>query len=149
NIRPIVSPVDSYNAVWGSGSTVFAVGSASILRCTGISTCANENVPLNCTVASNPGAQGPCALYGIWGTSLTSVTVVGASGRILQYDGSTWKTMVSPTQRTLSRVWGSSPSDVWAVGDSVLLHFDGGSWKNVPMTGDLAALQSSVPAPLQ
>lgn len=50
--------------------------------------------------------------------------------------------MASPTSRSLFRVWGSSATDVWAVGDSVLVHYDGAAWSNVPMVGDLVSMQS-------
>ncbi|HEY9227896.1 MAG TPA: hypothetical protein VIP11_14665, partial [Gemmatimonadaceae bacterium] len=136
-VRPIVSPIDNYNSVWGSGSTVWIAGNASMLRCTSPTACANASVP------------GSGILYGIWGTTPTNVFAVGASGRILRYNGTAWSQMTSPTTRTLTRVWGSSASDVWAVGDSVVVHWDGTLWKDVPMTGDLATVRSSAPSPLQ
>jgi hypothetical protein len=88
-------------------------------------------------------------LYSIWGTSLTNIFAVGAGGRILHYDGTAWTTMSSPTTRTLARVSGRSATDVWAVGDSTLVRFDGTKWNDVPMTGELAAVRSGVPSGLQ
>ncbi len=120
---------DQYNGVWGSGGTTWTVGDASILRCTATA-CANEPAP----------AGG--ALHGIWGASPTAIFAVGENGRILRSNGSTWSVMASPTTRTLARVSGSSATDVWALGDSVLLRFDGTQWTNVPMTGDLDRLRS-------
>lgn len=120
---------DQYNGIWGSGGTTWTVGDASILRCTA-SACANESAP----------AGG--ALHGIWGASPTAIFAVGENGRILRSNGSTWSAMASPTTRTLARVSGSSANDVWALGDSVLLRFDGTQWSNVPMTGDLERLRS-------
>jgi len=32
-------------------------------------------------------------------------------------------------------IWGSSASDVYAVGSSVILHYDGNSWKEVILCG--------------
>ncbi|HTE43892.1 MAG TPA: hypothetical protein VK636_01505 [Gemmatimonadaceae bacterium] len=135
-VKPIAGPADSYNAVWGVGSSVWVAGEASLLRCTSVSACASQSVP----------SAGP--LYSIWGTGVSNVMAVGAGGRILHYDGSTWTLMNDPAIQTLRRIWGSSASDVWAVGDSVLVHYDGTAWKNVPMTGELAAMQSG-PSPLQ
>jgi hypothetical protein len=120
---------DQYNGVWGSGTTTWTVGDASILRCTATA-CANEAAP----------AGG--ALHGIWGASPTAIFAVGENGRILRSNGSAWTVMTSPTTRTLARVSGSSATDVWALGDSVLLRFDGTQWTNVPMTGELDRLRS-------
>ncbi len=38
-----------------------------------------------------------------------------------------------PTGIKLNRLWGTSPSDVWAVGESgTIVHFDGARWSRVP-----------------
>ena len=134
-VSDILHPVElggpSYNAVWGSGSTVLIGGTSGILRCS-TGSCANDGAP--------PGGN----LFGVCGTSTSNVFAVGAAGRILHYNGTAWTPMTSPTSRTLVRAWGSGASDVWAVGDSVLLHYDGTAWKSVPMIGDLQHAQSGV-----
>ena len=59
---------------------------------------------------------------------------MGRYGVILHYDGSSWSQMSSITYNsltlnTLMGVWGSSSSDVFAVGDGgTILHYDGNSW---------------------
>jgi cysteine-rich repeat protein len=40
-----------------------------------------------------------------------------------------WTTMQSGTFADLTGVWGSSASDVWAVGDQRLVHYDGTAWQ--------------------
>jgi hypothetical protein len=115
--RP-AGPADNYNGVWGTSGSVWVVGDASILRCRTLTSCSIDPAP------------GGGALYGVWGSSATNVFAVGAGGRILRYDGSAWSAMTSATQARLTRVWGSGPSDVWAIGDSVLVHYDGSSWKS-------------------
>ncbi len=124
---------DGYNAVWGVGSDVWAVGNSTILHCRSASSCANES----------SGASS--ALLAVWGTSATNVLAAGDNGRIIRFDGTTWSAMNSPTTRALARISGTGPNDVWAVGDSVLLHYNGSQWSNVPMTGDLAWIRSHVP----
>jgi hypothetical protein len=133
-----VGPSDSYNAVWGSGSNVWIVGNTTILRCGGAGGCAAET--------GSPGT-----LYSVWGTADGSTRfAVGAGGRIVTASGTGgWQPMTSPTSRTLVRVAGSSATDVWAVGDSVLLHYNGASWANVPMVGDLYSMQTHAPSVLQ
>lgn len=136
-LRPVAT-ADSYNAVWGNGSSVWIVGDNTVLRCGGATGCVNET-----------GSLG--ALYGIWGTSDASVKyAVGAGGKIVKSaGGGAWQAMTSPTAHTLVRVSGTSANDVWAVGDSVLIHYDGTAWTNVPMTGDLYYLRSRAPSQLQ
>jgi hypothetical protein len=116
--RPIVFPSDNYNAVWGAGGTAWIVGDASIVRCSSTSSCSTD-------------AQSGSPMYGVWGTSATNIYAVGAAGRILHFDGTSWSSMSSPTGARLSRVSGSSAKDVWAAGDTVVLHFDGSAWKTV------------------
>ena len=67
--------------------------------------------------------------HGVWGSSGNNVFAVGASGRILNYDGTVWNQMTPVTGNTLEDVWGTSGSDVFAVGGSgTILHCDGTSW---------------------
>jgi len=131
--KPVAS-ADAYNAVWGTGSDVWVAGN-TMVHCKSPTSCANE------------ATGGVGALYGLWGSSNTNVLAVGAGGRIVRYNGTSWSAMASPTTRTLVRVAGSGPSDIWAVGDSVLVHFDGTAWTNVPMTGDLKYMRSVAPYP--
>jgi hypothetical protein len=135
NPRPVAAP-DNYNAVWGSGTDVWIAGATTMLHCRAPAVCANEQA-------------GGGTLYGLWGTSPTNVYAVGAGGRIMHFTAGAWTAMLSPTARTLVRISGSGPSDIWAVGDSVLIHFDGTQWANVPMTGDLRQLASHAPSFLQ
>lgn len=129
--RPIAGS-DGYNAVWGSGSDVWIAGENNIVRCRSVSAC---------TVETSGGG----ALYSVWGSSATNVFAVGAGGRILRNTGTGWVAMGSPTTRALARVAGSGPSDVWAFGDSVLVHFDGTQWTNIPYTDRLLSARSRVP----
>ncbi|UCG85716.1 MAG: glucosyltransferase-I, partial [Gemmatimonadota bacterium] len=53
-------------------------------------------------------------------------------GTILHYDGSEWSGMTSGTQSVLTGVWGTSSTDIYAVGgDGVILHYDGTAWSDV------------------
>jgi hypothetical protein len=48
---------------------------------------------------------------------------------MLHYDGGSWSAMASGTTNTFYGVWGSSGSDVYAVGYlGVIRHYDGSSW---------------------
>ena len=119
--RPIAG-ADNYNAVWGSGGSVWIVGNNSIVRCRNVSSCTPDPV------------TGIDTLYGIWGSSTTNAWAVGARGKILHFDGTQWTSVTSPTTHRMVRVWGSGPSDVYAVGDSVMSHFDGTSWTSAKIS---------------
>jgi hypothetical protein len=132
-VRPIGTR-DDYNAAWGVGNNVWMVGENSILHCTSFTACANEQ------------SGGTGGLLDIWGASATNVFAVGDGGRIVRFNGTAWTPMTSPTPRNLARISGTSANDIWALGDSVLVHFDGTQWTSVPMTsGDLQRLRSHVP----
>ena len=52
---------------------------------------------------------------------------------MLHYDGKGWSDMASGTDTELHDVWGTSSSDVFAVGSGgVILHYDGNSWTSMP-----------------
>lgn len=56
---------------------------------------------------------------------------VEGSSTILHYDGTAWRVMTSGSDAgvELSGVWGSSGSDVFAVGrDYTILHYNGATW---------------------
>jgi hypothetical protein len=53
-------------------------------------------------------------LRGIWGSSASNVVVVGDSGTVLVYNGSTWSTRSSGVTAALTDVWGSSSTNFYA-----------------------------------
>jgi hypothetical protein len=129
-----VATADSYNAVWGSGSDVWVAGENTIVHCKASVTCVLEN-------------SGGGILYSLWGSSTSNIFAVGAGGHILRFNGTSWSAMASPTARNLARVAGSGANDIWAFGDSVLVHFDGTQWTNIPFVSDLLDARTVVPSP--
>lgn len=106
--------------VWGrSASDVFAVGdTATVLHYDGATWTPMTGVP-----RTNP--------RGIWGAPAGELFVATVDsivkGHIWRHDGTQWAiafNRICP----LGRIWGSSPSDVWAVGVGGLVHYDGSSW---------------------
>lgn len=96
------------------------------------------------------------SLYDVWGSAANNVWGVGEKGELVRWDGSAWTlfrydgTSVAPrplgdfnvpaSAFTLRGVWGSSASNVFAVGDSgVVLRFNGTSWTRMT-TGTTAQL---------
>ncbi len=78
--------------------------------------------------------DGP-TLWWVHGFAHDDVFAVGEGGTVVHFDGTAWTTLRSGSPYTLWGIWGSSPTDIWAVGgdvmrsvDSVLLHYDGTTW---------------------
>jgi len=77
-------------------------------------------------------------LYAVCAARYDCVFAVGDGGTIIHWNGQRWQEMESGTGLRLYDVWGSSGTDVWAVGgqgpyegappDSLLLHYDGQRW---------------------
>jgi hypothetical protein len=74
-------------------------------------------------------------LYGVWGTSASSVWAVGDGGAILYYNGAIWQTRSSPVTEVIVSIHGSAPDNIAALAfsdgyDSQLdvLRYDGTSW---------------------
>jgi hypothetical protein len=68
--------------------------------------------------------------YAVWGTC-GDAWVVGQSGSALHWNGTDWSWSDTGTNADLSAVFGLSPSDIWAVGDHVFVHYDGSRWSSV------------------
>jgi hypothetical protein len=125
-------PADGMNDLWGQGDTVYGVGySGAILR--SLDRGANWNTMTSPTTEH---------LYGVWGAAADGpVFASGADGTVLRYTGANWSQMVTNTNSSsidFHGVWGSSATDVYAVGaypsflgsnESQIIHFDGNSWR--------------------
>jgi hypothetical protein len=71
---------------------------------------------------------------GVWASGPDDVFLVGSGNDgagIHHWDGQTWTAMSIPPVQGLRDVWGTSPTDVYAVGVSTILHYDGTSWTEV------------------
>lgn len=87
------------------------------------------------------------ALWWVYGTTPDTVWMVGEGGVVLRHNPQSGHTekLATPGTATLFGVWGASNQDVWAVGGDtamntgVLWHFDGTSWSNVSLPGDLGS----------
>ena len=87
--------------------------------------------------------------YRRWGLILSMVAIVAVGTllvvqaqhretfretlNVLQYNGHAWSRMSSGTSVYLNGVWGSSSSDVFAVGKGgTIVHYDGNAWSTMP-----------------
>lgn len=74
----------------------------------------------------------------VFGFADDDITVVGREGTVLHFDGTEWQQQPTPTVEDLWGVWGSSPSNLWAVGgrgraegQATILRYDGNTWTAV------------------
>lgn len=93
-------------------------------------------------------------LWGVWGAAPDDLWAVGGSGQkgavptLLHFDGAGWSASVTPTLQKANvnaffKVWGTSASNVYVVGQrGTVLHNDGASWKEelVGASDDLISL---------
>ena len=70
----------------------------------------------------------------VWSGSSTDAFVVGDSGLVLHYDGTSWNPQPSGTTEQLDAVWGVGPgAAVFAVGaGGTILYYDRSTWRALP-----------------
>ena len=119
---------EGLRTIWGTGSSdIYSGGdSGTILHYDGISWSEMES-------------NSPAWLLGMWGTSNTSIYAVGGfydgvggwfspdswdGGVIIHYDGNSWSELKTDISSRLFSIWGSSESDIYAVGaQATILHY--------------------------
>lgn len=68
-------------------------------------------------------------LWWVYGFAGGPIFMGGTGGRILKYEGGSFTAMQTPSQATVFGIWGSSASDVWAVGGELGTR-GGFAWRN-------------------
>jgi hypothetical protein len=136
----VPSPIDAIQnqqigALWSaSPHDVWATYRGGVIHWDGAAWAAVPNVPLA------PG-EAPAVL---WGSSDDDVWVAafgGANPRMLHFDGSAWGAVTLPTPDDIVAIWGSCPSNFWAISSSAsfgvttLWRFDGLTWTAVQANG--------------
>jgi len=139
---PVLNPLQ---AVWGtSASDVLALGSgtpSTPYHYDGSSWSAIGGFPDTLTAPEGPTGKL------LWGTSPSDVYAlaryhdgVNKNGTILHYNGAEWSEMVRRTESRLLGVWGTSSTDVFAVGyfeaadqtlGPTILHYDTNGWSKI------------------
>jgi hypothetical protein len=120
---------------------VWAVGTVDYSHCFPPDPCYSETVAWHYDGSQWTEASAglrESLLEGVWSHSPSDVFAVGpgfGGGVVVHYDGHTWSPMVVPPLIQLRDVWGTSGSDVYAVGDEGILHYDGKSWTKVSDRG--------------
>ena len=127
--------------VWGSAANdVWAATSGTPLHFNG-----SEWQPVAVDMADSPGPISVAGAGGhVWGTYQNTV---------FEWNGSGWMSAIPVTDAsvgasglTLSSVWPSSPTDIWAVGvGGTLAHYDGTSWSTTSPEPELKAAWANAP----
>ena len=88
--------------------------------------------------------RGDTTVAAIWGSSAADIFAVGhrslnsdfgLNGAVLHYDGSQWSDIAAPGHDYYA-IWGTSPRDVFAGGNSSrVMRYDGSQWSEMPTTG--------------
>jgi hypothetical protein len=83
-----------------------------------------------------PPATIPNFVHAIWGADKGNIWIVGPYGKMMHNTGGSTTCVDLPSGKWLYDVWGSGPSDVFAVGadgggtDPHLVHYDGLTWSD-------------------
>jgi hypothetical protein len=124
-VRPFVPVV---SGVWGSGAgDVYATGGTKVLHYNG-------------ATWSDSGLVTTHTMVAIWGSSASDVFAAGSEGAMFHFDGTAWTQMMIPAGTTIptdvqwTKLYGTGPHDVYAVGGRTLLHYDGTAWAPVART---------------
>lgn len=72
-------------------------------------------------------------LSAIWGSAADNIWAASQFGPLYHYDGSAWNSVAIDNQNVINirKFWGSGSQDIWAVGNRVILHYDGTQWSIV------------------
>jgi hypothetical protein len=115
NEGSVTSEFEHYYGVSGETGNLFVSGAWGLLL---------HNDGSGWADISNSGVTGEY-LYDIWSQGGQAIAV-GEDGEGVYYDGSMLSLMTTGTTDYLWGVWGSSPTDVFAVGSNgVIIHYDG------------------------
>jgi hypothetical protein len=97
----------------------------------------------------------------IFGSSANNIWIGGGNGEFYHYDGTSWiyfSKLISDEGKFIvfENIWGNGPDDIYAIGaysdnnllnnNGVIAHFDGTSWKLLPIkaTGSLLSLYQDI-----
>lgn len=71
-----------------------------------------------------------------WGSSDRDVFMGTFQGAILRWNGAQWGVSYCESAKSVQRMHGTGPENIWAVGrNGLVLHFDGNRWRTVPIPG--------------
>lgn len=111
---------------------IYALSETDVWLCSG-----NAVIHFDGSTFTQSDVTTPTGLDGlsaIWASSGSDIWAVGDDAIAAHYNGTTWERFQfgSPFK---SSVWGSGPSDVYALSTFDLYHYDGAAWTEVTLDG--------------
>jgi len=68
-------------------------------------------------------------VYSVWPFSPNNVFFAGEAGRVRNYDGNYWSYMDANTSDSIRGLWGSEPSQLYALTPYEVLSYNGTTWR--------------------
>jgi hypothetical protein len=116
----------------GGLSCIFALSASDIWLCAG-----DQALHYDGSAFTAVDVLGPTGLDGltdIWASSPSDVWMVGDDAIIAHYDGAAWSRAIAGSPFKAS-IWGSGPTDIYALDTFDLVHYDGTEWSEVSFAG--------------
>jgi len=116
----------------GGLACIYALSETDVWLCAGDDVLHYDGAAF--TASDVAGPTGLDGLSAIWASAANDVWVVGDDAIVAHYTGSAWQRSIvgSPFK---SSIWGTSPSNVYALSTFDLSHFDGLSWTEIELDG--------------
>lgn len=121
--RPVSQPQSgTISDFWGANSnTIFAAAQDKILRF-------NGNIWSVDFVDDSEGAS----YRTIWGRDAHDVYAAGYNGKIIHYDGISWKEFESGVDSTINAIRGDQKGNIYTAGaGGIVMRYDGNSWQRM------------------
>jgi hypothetical protein len=111
-------------------SCIFALSVSDVFLCAGTEVLHYDGAEFTGSdITAGTGLDG---VSDVWAASRSDVWVVGDDAIIGHYDGTAWQGTIAGSPFKTS-IWGSSPTDIYALDTFDLVHFDGSTWSEVPL----------------
>jgi hypothetical protein len=116
----------------GGLSCIFALSASDVFLCAGTQVLHYDGAAFTTLGSDLTGATGLDGLIDLWAASRSDVWVIGDDAIIGHYDGTAWRRTLAGSPFKTS-IWGSGPTDIYALDTFALVHFDGSAWNEVPL----------------
>jgi len=111
---------------------IYALGASDVWLCSNDAVLHYDGSTFTSSDVSTP--TGLDGLASVWASSASDVWAVGDDAIVAHYDGTTWsRELVGDPFK--SSIWGSGPTDVYALSTFDLSHYDGTSWTEIEIDG--------------
>ena len=111
---------------------IFALSASDAFLCAGSQVLHYDGAAFTALGTDVTAATGLDGLIDVWAASRSDVWVVGDDAIVGHYDGTSWRRTLAGSPFK-SSIWGSGPTDIYALDTFDLVHFDGATWNEVPL----------------